>query len=835
MPPGLDWATIAAMTNAAPTWIRDDEALARLAAELAWNRTEQGGYRIKLGQCDLGNVDLDATAQGEVTVQPGQAPVIDLTAHLSRGNGNAVWRYLPQAIGEDAYQWVKRGVIAGTSPDTRLVLRGPLDRFPFDQGGGEFQVDVRMRDAVLDYAPGWPRITGINGLLTFKDKSMVIEAETGDILGARLSRVRGLIPDLQYSLDEMLTIDGQASGATPVFLNFIRQSPVNEHSGRFTETLRATGKTDLRLQINLPLRHIVDSRVAGRIQLTDNEVQLGGKLPSLSQVNGHLGFTENWVRGEGIAARLYGQPVGLSLASETGGRVRANLQGNLTAAALGQWLPPALAQRVAGSTEVQAEVILRQREMAFDIKSDLSGLAIDLPAPLGKKAGPSLPASFSGRDSGRQPTSLTFRYGPQLTGALALPDQGSARIGLMFGGEQAVLPKEPGLVVQGNLRQLDLDTWRALDLKTTGNGTLPIREVSLSFNELKAFGRMLREIHVQARPERETWRVKLSGQNMMGEVQYGPRPEQPGSRFSGRFSKLAIPAEEAGKAGPETGGSDLGELPAEVDLSVQSFSYKGRDLGELVLAFRVENTGLRIDTLSLSNPDSRLEGGGWLSASPMRTTAIDLKLTSPNLGRLMRRLGYLEAVKGGDLAVQGQITWLGRPEDFSLEQLGGRLNLLIKNGRFTQLDPGAAKLLGILSLQALPRRITLDFRDIFSEGFAFDEIKGDVHLERGVGYLPGLAINGPAARIRMNGKLDLAREGQDLRLYIQPRLDEGVAVAGALLGGPIVGVGALVASKILKDPIAKAASFEYLVSGTWDDPKVKKLARPGAETPPAAP
>ncbi|NTV96903.1 MAG: TIGR02099 family protein, partial [Thiobacillus sp.] len=757
-----------------------------------------------------------------------------LKAHLSRGDGTSVWRYLPHAVGNDAYEWVKASIVSGTSPDTRLVLRGPLDRFPFDKGGGEFQVDVRMRDAVLQYAPDWPRITGINGMLTFKDKGMHITADSGDILGARLANVRAIIPDLQYSLEEMLTLEGQASGATPAFLDFIRQSPVNEHSGRFTENLRANGKTDLALRLNLPLRHIVDSRVAGRITLTDNQIQLGGKLPALDRVNGSLGFTEKWVRGNGLGALLYGEPVSVGLASETGGKVRANLKGKLTAATLAQWLPAPMVKRVTGATDVQAEITLRQGEMGLDIKSDLNGLAIDLPAPLGKKADLAMPTTVSGKDNDRQPTSLNFRYGTLLAGALILPDQGPARLGLMFGGEQATPPKEPGLVVQGNLRQLDLDAWRALDFKAGANGDgLPIRDISLSFNELKAFSRKLREIHVRARPEKETWHVKLSGQNMMGEVEYGPRADQPGNRFAGRFSKLTIPKEEAGTV--EQGPADLGELPAEVDLSAQSFSYRDRDLGELGLSFRVEKNGLRIDTLKLANPDSRLEGGGWLSASPLRTTELDLKLTSGNLGRLMKRLGYAEAVKGGDLAVDGKITWLGRPEDFSLGQLGGKLNVSLKNGRFTQLDPGAGKLLGILSLQALPRRIVLDFRDVFSEGFAFDEIKGDVYLERGVGYLPGLAINGPAAKVRMNGKIDLARESQALRLYIQPRLDEGVAVGAGLIGGPVVAVGAYVASKILKDPIAKAASFEYLVGGTWADPDVKKLAKPVAEKPETTP
>lgn len=807
----------------------------RFDTELNWTSAGKGGYRVKLARAELGNPDLDGEAAGELTWRPGQASVIDLTAHLSRGEGNAVWRYLPLTVGNDAYEWVKNSILSGTSPDTRLVLRGPLDRFPFDHGGGEFKVDVQMRNAVLAYAPDWPRITGINGLLTFKDKGMHIAVDNGDILGARLSKVKAIIPDLQYSREETLTVEGDASGATAAFLDFVRQSPVNEHTGRFTEAMRATGTTNLRLQIDMPLRHVADSRVAGRIGLTDNEIILGGKLPPLGQVNGNLVFTESWIRGSGLTALLYGQPVGIGLASETGGKVRANIRGALTAAALAPWLPTQLASRVRGSTQLQAEVTLRQREMSIDVRSDLAGLAIDLPAPLGKVANQSMPTSLSLRDNDRLPASLAVKYGALLSAAVLLGPQGPTHLGLTFGGEQASVPKEPGLVVLGNLHQLDLDAWRRLDFKPGASAALPIRDIGLSFNELKAFGRKLRDIHVQVRIERETWHVKLSGQDVMGEVEYGPRADQPGSRFAGRFAKLAIPEEDSSANGPPRGQADLGELPAEVDLSARSFSFRGHELGELTLSFRVEKNGLRIDTLKLINPDGRLESGGWLSASPLRTTELDLRLDAANLGLLMKRLGYMEAVKGGALTVAGKITWLGRPEDFSFAQLGGKLDVSLKNGRFTRLNPGAGRLLGILSLQALPRRIVLDFRDVFSEGFAFDQIKGAVYLERGVGYLPGLDINGPAAKVRMNGKIDLARETQELRLTIQPRLDEGVAVGAGLIGGPVAAVGAYVATKILKDPIAKAASFEYLVSGGWAEPEVTKLSKPPAGPPEAAP
>jgi uncharacterized protein YhdP len=138
-------------------------------------------------------------------------------------------------------------------------------------------------------------------------------------------------------------------------------------------------------------------------------------------------------------------------------------------------------------------------------------------------------------------------------------------------------------------------------------------------------------------------------------------------------------------------------------------------------------------------------------------------------------------------------------------------------------------LLGILSLQALPRRITLDFRDIFSEGFAFDEIVGAVKINRGNATLDNFRIQGPAARVLMSGEVDLARETQKLRVRIAPHLSDTVSIAGALVGGPIAGVAAYLAQKVLKDPIDQMVSYEYDVTGKWAEPTVKRVAAPITE------
>jgi uncharacterized protein YhdP len=369
---------------------------------------------------------------------------------------------------------------------------------------------------------------------------------------------------------------------------------------------------------------------------------------------------------------------------------------------------------------------------------------------------------------------------------------------------------------------------------------LPLREVSLAFNELQVLNRRLNDTHVKLRPVGGGWRIALAGRELNGEFVTVPVGEK--ISILANFKRLSLP--EALPAKPSAispaGGDALANSLANsltntlagFELSAESTIYEGQDLGELHLRLSPDTTvmgrgaGLRVDNLMLKNPDGHLRGKGLIANHPRRQSQFDFEFESDNLGKLMDRLGLPGRLKRGAGRISGPIGWTGSLEHFSLNKLAGDISLDIKQGQFTKLDPGAGKLLGMLSLQSLPRRISLDFRDVFSEGFAFDEIVGGLHLERGSAYFKDLRMNGPAAQVRMSGTADLVRESQNLRVTIQPRIEDSVAMAGALLGGPVVGVGTFIANKLLKNPIGQAATFEYAISGAWADPVVTKLAKP---------
>ena len=241
----------------------------------------------------------------------------------------------------------------------------------------------------------------------------------------------------------------------------------------------------------------------------------------------------------------------------------------------------------------------------------------------------------------------------------------------------------------------------------------------------------------------------------------------------------------------------------------------------------------RIERLQLITPESQLSvDGTWQNWLTQPRVQVNVQLLVNDVGRLLTRLGYPEGVRRGTAKVEGALAWSGSPQRLDYPTLSGNFVLDAGKGQFLKLEPGIGKLLGILSLQSLPRRITLDFRDIFSEGLAFDEIVGAIRVMQGVASTDNLRITGPAARINMSGQVDLARETQRLRVRVNPQLSDTLSVAGALLGGPVAGVAAFIAQKLLKDPLDQIAAYEYDVTGTWADPLVNRVARlEPAETP----
>ncbi|HEV2430710.1 MAG TPA: AsmA-like C-terminal region-containing protein, partial [Burkholderiales bacterium] len=162
---------------------------------------------------------------------------------------------------------------------------------------------------------------------------------------------------------------------------------------------------------------------------------------------------------------------------------------------------------------------------------------------------------------------------------------------------------------------------------------------------------------------------------------------------------------------------------------------------------------------------------------------------------------------------------------FDFPTLSGHVQMHAEDGQFLEIEPGLGKLIGLISLQALPRRISLDFRDVFSKGFQFDRIASSARIDSGELKLKEFRMRGSAAEVEMTGEVNLAHETQDLRVRVLPSLTDSAAL-GIGIVNPVAGVAAAIAQRILKNPLGQIFAYDYLVTGTWSDPKVEKLLPP---------
>jgi uncharacterized protein (TIGR02099 family) len=804
-------------------------ALDGFGAQATWRASERG-IDIQLAKATFQNADAAGEASGTYRLSPQGPGDIDLSARLSRGSGDAVWRYMPLTVGKDVRDWLRTALVGGHTDDVVLRLKGDLSRFPFRDSKDEiFQVKGRFREATLRYAERWPAIDNIAGELLFEGARMLITAHSGSILGVGIGPVTAEIADLEV-MDEILQVQGRASGATAGFLQYIEASPVGERIDHFTEDMQATGNGELNLKMQLPLRRMDASKIEGRYRFAGNQLTVDPDLPPLTDVNGELQFTASRLDAHKIRASLFGAPMTVDVATLGDGNVSVKAAGTLTSRGLRQQYAHPLLDHLTGAAPWTGTVRVKKKNPEVRIETNLVGMASSLPPPFNKTTQDSLPLVFERKPTGSGTDQLAVQFGDAAKlnllrrhdGTTMQIERGQVAIG-------TALPKLPerGIAVGVRTQRLDLDTWKSLMSKPAagkGEGSLAgLNRVDVQAEEVAAQGRTLHEVKLSASPAGETWKLRIDSREAAGNLDWnGSGP----GRLSGHLNRLAIPEGVTEKA------VDLdtsGEMPA-VDLVIDHFLLRGKDFGQLKMQGGSGSDGFWSTRLSIRNEDATLEGEGrWRPSGTAPETQLSFKLDTRSIEKLLQRLGYPDAVRRGLASLEGTLTWRGIPFAIDWPSLGGRVKFEAGSGQFNKLEPGVGRLLGILSLQALPRRLILDFRDVFSEGFAFDGIAGEATITRGIIDTQNLVIAGPAARVAMSGSANLVSETQNLKVRVQPSIGDSVAT-GVLLAHPVTGVTTWVINKLFGNPLDQAFSFEYAVTGSWADPKVEKIAAP---TPPA--
>ncbi|WP_326535583.1 YhdP family protein [Pseudorhodoferax sp.] len=842
--------------------------LAQLEGQVRW---QHDGERlaVQVPELRFANADAAGQLQARWSSRPEPAAdglphgpgVLELDGRLTRADGTRVHRYLPLAVGDEARHYVRDAVQRGRASSVQFKVRGDLDHFPYKNPKlGEFHIAAEVEDVHYAYVPTslqdsgelpWPALTSLAGRLVFDRNGMQVRNARGqlaDVAGFAVAKAEADIADFDKP---EVAVRAEGRGPLTGMLAAVAGSPLAQMTEGALAEAQASGAGELKLQLALPLERLEASRVQGSVQLAGNDIRLRPGTPLLARTRGAVAFSESGFTLAGVQAAVLGGETRVDGGLQAGA-LALRVQGTVTAEGLRQLGElgslARLARRASGGAAYTAALTRgTDGALAFTLDSPLQGLGLDLPAPLAKPAEANWPLRLALAPQARAQDRISLQLGTVLqaqferdtAGTAPRVLRGSIALGLAA-DEAAALPAE-GVSANLRLDSVAVEAWQAVAdglaeepataAAAPGGidpGYLPDR-FAVRANELRWGGRRLHQLVLGGSREGSTWRANIDARELGGYLEYRPgAASQPGSVHA-RLARLAIASGEE-----EEVTTLLDEQPSSVpalDIVVDDFELRGKKLGRLEMNAVNQGAEWQLHKLALRLPEARFEASGqWGArgagaAGPGRRTAMDFRLHIDDAGALLTRLGMAGVFRRGNGQLDGSVAWDGSPLALDYPSMTGRLHLDVREGQFLKADAGPARLLGVLSLQALPRRLTLDFRDLFSEGFAFDFVRGDAQIARGVVSSNNLQMKGISAAVLMDGRADIARETQDLRVVVVPEINAGTASLVATVINPAIGLGSFLAQWVLRRPLMEAATQQFHIDGTWSDPRIERVAR----------
>ena len=818
-----------------PQQLRAPAPMVRGEGRLEWQRFNDG-VRFALDDAVMDSGHGIARGKLRLVLLPGAVPLMDLSATATNFDVTQLWRYLQTGrLKPKTIRWLDAAFRAGRLTEARVSVTGPTKGFPYREGQGRFRASGRATGVNLFYAPGWPEIRGIETEFEFEGPAMHAVASRGSVGGVPFTQAEVNSADLR---DAVFAARGRARTDAGNAIRMLQKTPLAPSFGAVFADLAASGPVDSELAMYLPIKDL-DRRVVTVMASLKGVTLRHGKQPfAATEIAGDLWVRNREIQAPALSGRLLGGrwQAGIRTSTLAGGNLRTQItaQGSVQGTALQPVARMPVNAGLSGSAEWRGFLDVERNADArrpargsLRLSSDLRGLASKLPEPFAKATDTTRPltlnASFDGESGPRIQAQLGRDVHALLqwrSGAGQAPvDRGIVSFG---GAAPAALPRAAGLWLSGRIESTSMT--ELLDLKWDQPRGRPLQEwlrgADLSFGRLEALGYGFANVSGRLRPGSRGWEVDVDGEAASGRmaVPFTFPGEMPmvidldrlhfGERASG-----------AGKR-PDP---DPRKLPT-IRVDLRDFIFDKRRFGHVQAELARGTAGMTLNRFTMRHPAFTAEGrGSWLIGEKGAECRLEFEAETSDVLGFMNAMQLGSLVEGEHGRISAKLNWPGPPEVSALNRLSGRLEMSAENGSLTAVEPGAGRVFGLMSLAHLPRRLALDFGDLTGEGLAYDTLRGTFQLTDGDAYTDNLTLRGSAAEIGIAGHTSLRHRTYDQTAIVTGQLGASLGVAGALAGGPVIGAALLLFSQVFKEPLQGVTRGYYRITGTWDEPQVKRI------------
>ena len=789
------------------------------------------GLVLSVDDFQARNEDIRASGRMWLEFDQHERPFAYIRAGFSEGQGSSTSKYLPRKILPLKTQaWLDRGIKNGYVPAGEMLFHGRVRKIgELDRNrAGEFFVDFNVENADVFFAPEWLHARNGAGRVRFHNVGMEIDLERVSYDRLDNARARAVISNFAEPVLELVVdTDTSADQALRAFVD----TPVGDrYRGVLTNLHDLDGAVSANIDLRMPLKQAApEPEVKVTIDFDNASAKSDSWGLDLTHINGRLRVIDKSIMADRIEARFFQDPVTIDVKPvKSNGRTLVNVNGILESSNLLRRLPERYSREVNGKSDWQVRLSFsgespaaEQPYLRLSAASNLYRTAVTLPKPLSKPAEDTTRVSAE-LDFFHERIGFMANFGADLRarGWLAVDAAKNisvATMDLAFASELRPA-SAAGINFYGYLPEVSISDWaQAIDNVEAAPSLL--RSVDLKIDRVHALNRILDKVSVDVRLVDAQFLGSIESSLVKGSFQIPQRPSA--------SDPLVIELEYL-KLEKQQQQSDYSRLrPIDFGrfrIHSKAVDYHGIPFNDVALEGRSGNNVLAIEQFRMRRNQVALSGSAQWEfdpASGAHTSIVSTSIEGEKFGEAIAGIGFGDTMRGGKIVFKGEFTWPGPLPGFELDHLAGNASLKIRDGVLNNVEPGSGRFVGLLSLSALPRRLSLDFSDVLIKGMEFEEITGDYRLENGVLETTNTRMDGPAARIRISGKTDILKRDYDQQIMVTPKIRQTLPVIGAISAGNTVGWGLLLLQNLFKKAIDNAVEVEYRVTGSWDDPQIK--------------
>jgi uncharacterized protein (TIGR02099 family) len=843
----------------------DNLALDLIKGKIKWLKKD-GRPEFQVSKLTLKNDSANLIFDANYKTKTAKAPAdLYIKADIREANVKNLTRYFPLEMSKDARAYLNAALKEGRIRNGQIHIHGDPLHIPFDtKFPGIFELNFPIEQVQFSPAPTndkkqgqWSDFSDINGTVSFRGPKLQLDLKSASFVSVQLSAIQGVIENI-VSPTATLKVNGIAKGSTQELLKYYVDSPSGKSIEAISKKIEVSGNAQLKINIDMPINDTKETKLQGEVKLDQNQAKINQKL-DIQQITGDILFSEENITGRNLRVQLLGGELLIDNASKLPWQSSSDMKvsGKVDINQLIQALNTSdsseikkIQAQLNGSVSYDGKLAIGSKGYQLDLGLKLDQLNSRFPAPFNKKSGQSLVGQFTlsnlSENSDRS-TSGQLKVGKIIDAKFISGASQKLRLGIGINA--------PGYVPQNGfsstifLDQLDVSVWQSwLDknfpespkqtsANTAASSDFDIDTISANIKNLKLVDRSFKDVSLQATHDKEQWHASIQSPVAKGLVLWkSARPGFPQGKLTARLQQLVIENAETGDTVTKSVNKRIQKIPA-LDIQSDELIFNNKSYGQMELIASNDNNDWKIEKLSLNTVDAKINATGrWTLPKETKQlnagkTELNFDLDINNAGKLLSKLGFPKAIDDGSGKLVGQIYWANAPYSFDIKSLNAELSLDLIKGTILQVDPGLARLLGVLSFQGLSRIATLDIggvlKPIVSQGTPFDRITSTGSINNGIANIKDLSMRGPQGNIRLTGNADLLQENQDIRITVIPNFNAGSASLAYTFINPIIGLSTMVGQYLIADEVSKLFQLDYLVQGTWANPQIIALDNKG--------